>query len=48
LLDLADVDGDGQVDIILRGIGYEGDWLEVVSLQQGSPKTVFSGLGYGL
>jgi hypothetical protein len=47
-VDLADVDGDGQVDVILEGDAYEDHWLEVVSLQHGSPQTVFSGLGYYL
>jgi hypothetical protein len=47
-VDLADADGDGQVDIILQGDAYEDHWLEVVSVERGSPKTVFSGLGYYL
>jgi hypothetical protein len=48
IVDLADADGDGQVDIILQGDAYENHWFEVVSLERGSPKTVFSGLGYYL
>lgn len=48
LLDLADADGDGQVEIILQGDAYENHWLEVVSIRNGSPKTLFSGLGYYL
>lgn len=48
LLDLADADGDGQVEIILQGYAYENHWLEVVSMRNGSPKTLFSGLGYYL
>lgn len=48
LLDLADVDGDGQVEIILQGDAYENHWLEVVGMRNGSPKTLFSGLGYYL
>jgi hypothetical protein len=48
LIDVADVDGDGQVDVILQGDAYEDHWLEVVSMRNGSPKTVFSGLGYYL
>ena len=47
-IDLADVDADGQVDVILQGDAYENHWLEVVSLNHGSPKTIFSGLGYYL
>ncbi len=47
-VDLADVDGDGQVDAILEGDAYEDHWLEVVSMHNGSPQTVFSGLGYYL
>jgi hypothetical protein len=45
---LADVDGGGQVEVILEGNAYEDHWLEVVSLRNGSPKTIFSGLGYYL
>ena len=48
LIDLADADGDGQVDIILEGDAYENHWFEVVSVSNGSAKTVFSGLGYYL
>lgn len=48
LIDLADIDADGQWKIILEGDAYENHWLEVVSLQNGSPHTVFSGLGYYL
>lgn len=48
LLDLADADGDGQVEIILEGDAYENHWLEVVGMRNGSLKTIFSGLGYYL
>lgn len=48
LMDLADTYGDGQVDVILVGNAYEDHWLEVVSVHNGSPKTIFSGLGYYL
>jgi hypothetical protein len=47
-LDLADVNGDGQTEIILGGDAYEDHWLEVVGMENGSFKTVFSGLGYYL
>jgi hypothetical protein len=47
-IDLADADGDGQVDVIIEGESYENHWFEVVSLSSGSPKTIFSGLGYYL
>lgn len=47
-LDLADVEGNGQVDIILEANAYEDHWLEVVSVRDGTAETVFSGLGYYL
>lgn len=47
-IDLADVGGDGQVDVILEGDAYENHWFEVVSLRNGSPNTIYSGLGYYL
>ena len=47
-LDLADVDGDGRIEVILEGDAYENHWLEVDSLKDGSPHTIFSGLGYYL
>jgi len=47
-IDLADVDGDGHTEVILEGDAYEDHWLEVVSIQDGSSRTVFSGLGYYL
>jgi hypothetical protein len=47
-LDLADVCGDSQVDVILAGDAYEDHWLEVIRVQTGSAKTIFSGLGYYL
>jgi len=47
-VDLADVDGDGQLDVILEGNAYENHWLEVDSVRDLSPKTIFSGLGYYL
>ncbi len=48
LVDLADTRGDGHVDVILVGDAYEDHWLEVISVQNGSVKTIFSGLGYYL
>lgn len=48
LLGIADVDGDGQPDIIFEGDEYENHWLEVVSLRGASVHTIFSGLGYYL
>jgi len=47
-LDIADTRGDGQLDVILIGDAYEDHWLEVVSVRNGSAKTIFSGLGYYL
>lgn len=47
-LDIADVNGDGQVEFVLRGDAYEDHWLEVVKIQDDSEKTIFSGLGYYL
>jgi hypothetical protein len=48
LLDLADVNADGQVEVILEGDAYEDHWIEVVGMKDGSFKTIFSGLGYYL
>jgi hypothetical protein len=45
---IADVDGDGQLEIILEGDAYEDHWLEVDKIQGGSFRKVFSGLGYYL
>jgi hypothetical protein len=47
-LDIADVDGDGQPEILLRGDAYEDHWLEVIRIQGDSAETIFSGLGYYL
>lgn len=47
-VDIADVDGDGHSEIVLRGDAYEDHWLEVVSVTGGQFKTIFSGLGYYL
>jgi hypothetical protein len=48
LLDIADTRGNGQVDVILVADAYEDHWFEVISVQNGSGKTIFSGLGYYL
>ena len=47
-VDITDVDGDGHLEIVLEGNAYEDHWLEVVSVEGGSFKTIFSGLGYYL
>ena len=47
-VDIADVDGDGHSEIVLRGDAYEDHWLEVVSVTGGQFKTIFSGLGHYL
>lgn len=48
LLDLADVNGDGQIELILEGDAYEDHWIEVVGTKDASFRTIFSGLGYYL
>jgi hypothetical protein len=45
-LDIAEV--NGQQEFILEGDAYENHWLEVVGMQDGAFKTIFSGLGYYL
>lgn len=45
---IADVDGDGQLEIILEGDAHEDHWLEVDQMQGGSFRKIFSGLGYYL
>ena len=47
-LDITDVIGNGHEDLVLEGDAYENHWLEVVSVRNGSPETIFSGLGYYL
>jgi len=47
-VDIADVDGGGNVEFVLEGDALEDHWLEVVGMQDGSFKTIFSGLGYYL
>jgi hypothetical protein len=48
LLDLVDVNADGQIEVILKGDAYEDHWIEVVGMKDGSFRTIFSGLGYYL
>ena len=48
ILDLTDVDSDGGRDVVLRGDAYEDHWIEVHSVQDGSHRMIFSGLGYYL
>jgi hypothetical protein len=48
LLDVADVDGDGHIEVILEDDAYENHWFEVDRVQDGSSHTIFSGLGYYL
>jgi hypothetical protein len=45
---IADVDGDGQLEIILEGDAYQNHWLEVDKMQTGSFRKIYSGLGYYL
>jgi hypothetical protein len=47
-LDLADVNADGQIAVILEGDAYENHWIEVIGMRDGSFKTIYSGLGYYL
>jgi hypothetical protein len=47
-VDIADVDGDGHMEFVLEGDALEDHWLEVVGVQDGYFKTIFSGLGYYL
>jgi hypothetical protein len=44
-LDLADVNADGQTEVILEADAYEDHWIEVVGIKAGSFRTIFSGLG---
>lgn len=48
LVDVADVAGDGQVDVIFEADSYENHWFEVDHVKEGSFQTIFSGLGYFL
>jgi hypothetical protein len=49
LVDVADADGDGRVEIILEADAYEDHWLEVIRVGDDLKlETIFSGLGYWL
>jgi hypothetical protein len=48
LLDIRDVDGDGQPEVVLVANMYENAWFEVVAVRGGAAETVFAGLGYSL
>jgi len=48
LLDLVDVNADGEIEVILEGDAYEDHWIEVDGTKDGSFRTIFSGLGYFL
>jgi len=48
LLDIRDVDGDGQPETILAANMYENAWLEVVAVRRGVAETIFAGLGFSL
>ena len=45
---IADVDGDGQLEIILQGDAYQDHWFEVDKMQAGPFRKIYSGLGYYL
>jgi len=45
---IADVDGDGQLEIILEGDAYQDHWFEVDKMQGASFRKIYSGLGYYL
>jgi len=47
-LDLADINQDGQFQVILEGDAYEDHWIEVIAMKEGVLRTIFSGLGYYL
>ncbi len=48
LVDVADVIGAGQVDVVFKADAYENHWFEVDRVQGESFHTIFSGLGYFL
>jgi hypothetical protein len=48
-VDIADVNGDGELEVVLEGDAYEDHWLEVVAVKSDlSTKLLYSGLGYYL
>lgn len=48
VMDVRDVDGDGEAELVLNGEGYEAHWLEVFTLRGEKWRLLFSGLGYSL
>ena len=47
-LDFADVNADGQIEVILEGDAYEDHWIEVLGMKDRAFRTIYSGLGYYL
>ncbi len=48
LVDIADVEGIYEPEFVLEADAYENHWFEVISLEGGTAKRIFSGLGYYL
>lgn len=48
LVDITEIEGAGRDDIVLEGDAYENHWFQVVRVQDGTARTIFSGLGYYL
>jgi hypothetical protein len=47
-LDMVDLNNDGKIEVVFAADAYENHWLEVVRVENGTPRTIFSGLGYYL
>jgi hypothetical protein len=48
-IDIADVNGDGEQEVVMQGDAYENHWFEVVAVKPDfSTKLLYSGLGYYL
>lgn len=47
-VDIADVERNGQNEVVLEGDAYEDHWFQVVRVQDGTARIIFSGLGYYL